>query len=63
MMDFEIPLVMENDGNVEKAEAYLKDHDDVSEPGFIYQLLSDSYRLNLRVAHQTMNLTKSQTCK
>ena len=63
MMDFEIPLVMENDGNVEKAEAYLKDHDDVSEPGFIYQLLSDSYRLNLIVAHQTMNLTKSQTCK
>ena len=36
MMDLEIPLVMENDGNVEKTEAYLKDHDDVSEPGFIY---------------------------
>ena len=63
MMDLEIPLVMENDGNVEKTEAYLKDHDDVSEPGFIYQLLSDSYRPNLIVAHQTMNLTKSQTCK
>ncbi|KAK7841049.1 uncharacterized protein CFP56_015988 [Quercus suber] len=29
MMDLEIPLVMENDGNVEKAEAYSKDHDDI----------------------------------
>ena len=36
MMDLEIPLVMENDGNVEKAEAYMKDLDDVSELGFIY---------------------------
>nr|XP_023907347.1 uncharacterized protein At4g18490-like [Quercus suber] len=29
MMDLEIPLVMENDGNVEKAEAYTKDLDDI----------------------------------
>lgn len=36
MMDLEIPIVMENDGNVEKAEAYTKDLDDVSKLGFIY---------------------------
>ena len=59
MMDLEIPLVMENDGNVEKAEAYTKDLDDVSKLGFIYQILSDSYRLHTIVAHQTMNLTLS----
>ena len=35
MMDLEIPLVMENDGNVEKAEAYTKDLDDVSKLGFL----------------------------
>ncbi|XP_030968558.1 uncharacterized protein At4g18490 isoform X3 [Quercus lobata] len=29
MMDLEIPLAMENDGNVEKAEAYTKDLDDI----------------------------------
>ncbi|KAL0011254.1 hypothetical protein SO802_006362 [Lithocarpus litseifolius] len=29
MMDLEIPLVMENDGNVEKAEAYTKDLDNI----------------------------------
>ncbi|KAM3700464.1 hypothetical protein ACJW31_05G100300 [Castanea mollissima] len=29
MMDLEIPLVMENDGNVEKAEAYTKDLEDI----------------------------------
>lgn len=36
MMELEIPLVMENDGNVEKAEAYAKELDDVSKSGFIY---------------------------
>lgn len=36
MMELEIPLVMENDGNVEKAEAYAKELDDVSIQGFIY---------------------------
>ncbi|KAG6691234.1 hypothetical protein I3842_10G056200 [Carya illinoinensis] len=29
MMELEIPLVMENDGNVEKAEAYAKELDDI----------------------------------
>ena len=38
MMDLEIPLVMENDGNVEKAEAYTKDLDDVSKLTRIYLL-------------------------
>ena len=35
MMELEIPFVMENDGNVEKAEAYMNDLDDVSKYGFI----------------------------
>jgi hypothetical protein len=30
MMELEIPLVMETDGNVEKAEAYTKELDSVS---------------------------------
>lgn len=31
MAELEIPLVLENDGNVEKAEAYTKELEDVSE--------------------------------
>lgn len=32
MKELEIPLAMENDENVEKAEAYAKQLEDVSEP-------------------------------
>jgi hypothetical protein len=50
MMELEIPLVMETDGNVEKAEAYTKELDSVSKllitlsaiKWFVYALLDKS---------------------
>lgn len=42
MKELEVSSVMEGDGNVEKAEAYAKELEDVSDPWIYFILLSSN---------------------
>lgn len=63
MSELEIPLAMENDLNVEKAEAYTKDLEDVSKLqvslDYIFTINWSTYSLLLK-ADQTMTNTRVQ---
>lgn len=52
MTELEIPLVMEDDGSVEKAEAYTKELEDVSDHG-----CSVCYLVVHDLSHKAYNCT------